>query len=157
MVKKSNLFLDTTENKIDAKARVSIPADFRNVLEALNTELVLYPSFKAPCIEGMTGAMLEKLSASIQENFDFFSDAQEDLSGLIFAESKVFIPDSTGRISLSAKLITHAELSETALFVGKGQTFQIWNPALFEKAQAVLRQKMKNHPLTLPLQKGGKE
>ena len=141
MVKKSCLFLDTIQNKIDAKLRVSVPGSFRAVLDEMNTELILYASFKHPCLEGMTGDMLEVLAQGIYEQYDMFSEEESDLTSLIFAESRVFPLDSTGRLTLLPKLIEHAELTDTALFVGKGKTFQIWNPDEFNKFQNNVRKK----------------
>lgn len=157
MVKKSCLFLDTIQNKIDTKLRISVPGSFRAVLEEMNTELILYASFKQPCLEGLTGDMLEVLAQGIYEQYDMFSEEENDLTSLIFAESRVFPLDSTGRLTLPPKLMEHAELSDTALFVGKGKTFQIWNPEIFAEEQQRIREKMKTRPLTFRLKKEANE
>ena len=47
----------------------------------------------------------------------------------ILAESTNLQFDSEGRISLSSKLLKHAKIKNSMLFVGQGQTFQIWEPA----------------------------
>ena len=149
MVKKSCLFLDTITNKIDTKGRVSIPADYRSILDERQVELVLYRSFLHPCIEGCTADLLEQMAGTIDQTFDTFSKEQDDLTALIFADSKVFVPDSTGRISLTPKLLSHARLSDSAVFVGKGKTFQIWQPALWEDSLLKIRQRAFQEPLTL--------
>ncbi len=146
MVKKSCLFLDTIVNKIDTKGRVSIPADYRCILDERQVELVLYRSFIHPCIEGCTAGLLEQMVGDINQTYDTFSQEQDDLTSLIFADSKLFIPDSTGRISLTPKLLTHAQLTDTAVFVGKGKTFQIWHPALFDAHYESLRQRAVQNP-----------
>ncbi len=56
------LFIGTHQNKLDAKGRVSIPAQFRSVLKkmshageaALSHRWCLRPSHQNPCIEGWT-------------------------------------------------------------------------------------------------------
>ncbi len=149
MIKKSYLFLDTITNKIDIKGRVSIPADYRLIFEEKQTELILYRSFKYPCIEGCTSDLLENLANKIDAVFDDFSLEQDNLTSLIYADSKIFVPDSTGRISLTPKLITHAQLSDVAAFVGKGKTFQIWQPTLLEQHLEGVRKKAFQNPPTL--------
>ena len=49
--------------------------------------------------------------------------------------------DSEGRISLSIKLLKHAKIKNSMLFVGQGQTFQIWEPIAFEKFKTSARKK----------------
>ena len=49
--------------------------------------------------------------------------------------------DSEGRISLSSKLLKHAKIKNSMLFVGQGQTFQIWEPTAFEKFKTSARKK----------------
>lgn len=130
--RKYSLFLDTTLNKVDAKGRVSIPADFRALLEQKETQLTAFRSFSQPCIECRTSEMMEKMANDIENSFDAFSDEQDNLTDLIFADAKEFPFDSTGRIVLTDKLLKHAGITDKALFVGKGKTFQIWNPETYE-------------------------
>ncbi len=138
--RKYSLFLDTTLNKVDAKGRVSIPADFRALLEQKETQLTAFRSFNQPCIECRTSEMMEKMANDIESSFDAFSDEQNDLTDLIFADAKEFPFDSTGRIVLTEKLLKHAGITDKALFVGKGKTFQIWNPDTYEELAAKRRE-----------------
>jgi MraZ protein len=59
----------------------------------------------------------------------------------ILSESLNLQFDSEGRISLSTKLLKHAKVKNSILFVGQGQTFQIWEPAAFEKFKVNARKK----------------
>lgn len=127
MVKKSCLFLDTIVNKIDTKGRVSIPADYRSILDERQVELVLYCSFLHPCIEGCTADLLEQMAGTIDRTFDTFSKEQDDLTALIFADSKVFVPDSTGRISLTPKLLSHARYRTAPSLSEKEKLFKSGN------------------------------
>lgn len=140
---KSFLFLDTIANKVDAKGRVSLPADYRAIVKELSTEIVCYRSLTAPCIEGCTEDLLEKLATDIENSTDFFSETQDDLTNLIFGDAKKFSFDSTGRIMLTEKLLKHAEITDTAVFVGKGRKFQIWSEKNWNEEEARLREKIK--------------
>jgi MraZ protein len=138
-MRKSFLFLDTITNKVDAKGRVSLPSDYRAIVKELGSEIVCYRSLTSPCIEGCTEDLLEKLATDIENSTDFFSETQDDLTNLIFGDAKRFTFDSTGRIMLTEKLLKHAQISDSAVFVGKGRKFQIWNEENWAKEEARIR------------------
>lgn len=138
-MRKTFLFMDTVVNKVDAKGRVSLPADYRSIVKGTESEIVCYRSLTAPCIEGCLEDLLDKLASEMEDSLDFFSSTQDDLTNLIFGDAKRYPFDSTGRIMLSEKLLQHAAITDTAVFVGKGRKFQIWNPANWAKEEARIR------------------
>ena len=147
-MRKVFLFMDTITNKVDAKGRVSLPADYRAMVKELGSEIVCYRSLTAPCIEGCLEDLLDKLASEIENSTDFFSETQDNLTNLIFGDAKRYTFDSTGRISLSEKLLKHAQISDAAVFAGKGRKFQIWNPQNWEKEEAKIRMEvLKNRPV----------
>lgn len=150
-LRKTFLFMDTITNKVDAKGRVSLPSDYRAIVKELSTEIVCYRSLTSPCIEGCPEDLLEKLATDMENSLDFFSQTQDDLTNLIFGDAKRFAFDSTGRIVLTEKLLKHAQITDTAVFVGKGRKFQIWNPENWEKEEARIRAEvLKNRPSLAP-------
>ncbi len=147
-MRKVFLFMDTITNKVDAKGRVSLPSDYRAIVKELSTEIVCYRSLSAPCIEGCLEDSLDKLATEIENSTDFFSETQDNLTNLIFGDAKRFPFDSTGRIVLTEKLLQHAEITDSAVFVGKGRKFQIWNPENWAKEEARIRAEvLKNRPV----------
>ncbi len=147
-MRKVFLFMDTIINKVDAKGRVSLPADYRAMVKELNSEIVCYRSLTSPCIEGCLEDLLDKLASEIEDSTDFFSETQDNLTNLIFGDAKRYTFDSTGRINLSEKLLKHAEITDSAVFVGKGRKFQIWNPKNWQKEEAKIRAEvLKNRPV----------
>lgn len=147
-MRKTFLFMDTITNKVDSKGRVSLPADYRAIVKELDSEIICYRSLTAPCIEGCTEDLLEKLAAEIENSTDFFSQTQDDLTNLIFGDARRFTFDSTGRIVLTEKLLQHAAITDTAVFVGKGRKFQIWSPENWAKEEARIRSEiMKKRPV----------
>ncbi|MBR4106507.1 MAG: division/cell wall cluster transcriptional repressor MraZ [Alphaproteobacteria bacterium] len=147
-MRKTFLFLDTTENKVDTKGRVSLPADWRAIVKDSEAEIVCYRSLSNPCIEGCLEDMLEKLANEMENSLDFFSEEQDDISNLIFGDAKRYPFDSTGRIMLSEKLLKHAQITDSAVFVGKGRKFQIWNPQNWAKEEQRVREKLlKTRPI----------
>ena len=147
-MRKVFLFMDTVVNKVDAKGRVSLPSDYRAMVKELSTEIVCYRSLSAPCVEGCLEETLDKLATEIENATDFFSETQDNLTNLVFGDAKRFGFDSTGRIVLTEKLLKHAQITDTAVFVGKGRKFQIWNPENWAKEEARIRaEALKNRPI----------
>ncbi len=145
------LFLSTFVNKVDRKGRVSVPASFRaSLADRSFAGIVAYRSFTASCIEGCGMDFMERLSDSTQQ-FAAFSPEQEEISSLIFADARQLAWDPEGRILLPEDLLAHAGIGETAAFVGKGQTFQVWEPEAYKTVEAEIRARAVSARPTLPL------
>ena len=142
---KMSLFLSTFENKVDIKGRVSLPSQFRSVLQYEGeNSLVLYESSINNCIEGCSLARIEELSKKI-DNLDPFSDEKDAFATIILGGSAQLQFDKDGRILLPKNLMEFADISNGAVFVGKGQIFEIWKPENFEKYKIEARNKIKNN------------
>ena len=135
------MFLSTYENRIDKKGRVSVPASFRSYLSNLGYNgVICYPSFNNQCIEAWPQDRIEKISNAI-DALNLFDEKKDFFATSILSESVNLQFDSEGRISLSSKLLKHAKIKNSMLFVGQGQTFQIWEPTAFEKFKVTARKK----------------
>ena len=135
------MFLSSYENKLDKKGRVAVPATFRSHLNSMGYNgFISYPSFNHSALEACSQDRIEKLSSTIdslnpfEENRDFFATS-------ILSDSENLQFDTEGRVLLSNKLLTHAKIKNSILFVGLGKTFQIWEPNNFEKFKVVARKK----------------
>ena len=127
------MFLSTYENKLDKKGRVSVPASFRSYLSTLGYNgVICYPSFNNNCIEAWPQDRIEKISNAI-DYLSPFEEKKDYFATSILSESINLQFDSEGRILLSSKLLKHAKIKNSMLFVGQGKTFQIWEPTIFEK------------------------
>ena len=135
------MFLSSFENKIDKKGRVSVPATFRSHLNSMGyNSFISYPSFNHSALEACSQDRIEKLSNTI-DSLNPFEEKRDFFATSILSESMNLQFDSEGRISLSTKLLKHAIIKNSMLFVGQGQTFQIWEPASFEKFKVIARKK----------------
>ena len=135
------MFLSTFENKLDKKGRVSVPSSFRSYLSNLGYNgIVCYPSFNHQCLEAWPQDRIEKLTNAI-DSLNPFEEKKDFFATSILAESTSLQFDSEGRILLSSKLLKHARIRTTMLFVGQGKTFQIWEPTTFEKFKVNARKK----------------
>ena len=135
------MFLSSYENKLDKKGRVSVPASYRSYLSNLGYNgVICYPSFNNPSIEAWSQDRIEKISNTI-DSLNPFDEKRDYFATSILSESINLQFDSEGRISLPLKLIKHAKIKNSMLFVGQGKTFQIWEPVAFEKFKVQARKK----------------
>ena len=135
------MFLSTYENKLDKKGRVSVPASFRSYLSNLGYNgVICYPSFNNQAIEVWSQDRVEKISNSI-DSLNPFEEKRDFFATSILSESTNLQFDSEGRISLTSKLLKHAKIKNSMVFVGQGKTFQIWEPTIFEKFKVTARKK----------------
>jgi len=135
------MFLSSYENKLDKKGRVSVPATFRSHLSSLGYNgFISYPSFNHSALEACSQDRIEKLSNTI-DSLNPFEEKRDYFATSILSESVNLQFDTEGRVSLTEKLLKHANIKNNILFVGLGKTFQIWEPKTFEKFKAVARKK----------------
>ena len=130
-----SLFLSSYENRLDTKGRVSVPASFRaSVSNEKFAGVVLFRSFTNNCIEGMTMSRMEQMAAAT-DKMGVFDSELDDLTAMLFADARQLAFDVTGRIIIPSDMLAHAGITDSAIFVGRGNSFQIWNPAAFRAAQ----------------------
>ncbi len=135
------MFLSSYENKLDKKGRVSVPATFRSHLNSMGYNgFITYPSFNHSALEACSQDRIEKLSNTI-DSLNPFEEKRDYFATSILSESVNLQFDTEGRVSLTDKLLDHANIRNNILFVGLGKTFQIWEPKLFEKFSLEARKK----------------
>jgi len=120
-------------NAIDAKNRVSIPAPYREVIEARSNarSVVLAPHEREPCLIGYDQAYSTRLYDKLDRRFgDDFGAARDDLARMQFGATEQLGYDDNGRIVLSPMLKELGEMERLAFFIAAGDTFEIWNPAV---------------------------
>ena len=137
-------FRGEERHKVDAKGRVSIPADFRRVLQAGDPDcagdqnprmiLVYGPHLKGH-LECYTVEAAQKVDQGIQAMKR--GSAERKLMEACFnGHSKTYVVDDTGRIVLTQKFKDKIGLDGTAYFIATGDTFQIWDADAYEASRA---------------------
>ena len=135
------MFLSTYENKLDKKGRVSVPASYRSYLSNMGYNgIICYPSFNHQCIEAWPQDRIEKISNAI-DSLSPFEEKKDYFATSILSESINLQFDTEGRVQIAPDLLKYAKIKNSMLFVGQGKTFQIWEPALFEKFRANAKKK----------------
>lgn len=130
-------FIGRSKNRVDAKGRVSLPADFRKVYDRVGGGYaVLVPGARhRDSIEGFTGQGYDDFLEGIEEN-DWSAAQKAAVTRRIAGLAKPVQIDDNGRLVLPETMRGMAAIEDEALFVGMGGTFQIWNPALHEAHEA---------------------
>ena len=134
-----HLFQGSALNAVDAKGRVSVPAFLRAVIEkrgaARTIVLAKHDSFPAlsaydPAFAAMRHAKLERLLEKEETGPDAELEYQRR-NMMAFAATEETPYDTSGRIVLPPMMRRKGGIEDLALFLGTGETFQIWNPKLF--------------------------
>tara|TARA_B100001142_G_scaffold304954_1_gene333501 strand:- start:354 stop:830 length:477 start_codon:yes stop_codon:yes gene_type:complete len=144
-----DLFVSHFLNKVDKKGRVSLPSLFRNALPKNDrNEIILYKSLKYNAIEGCSSGRINEIANRIN-TLDIFSDDQDDFATSIFSEIVPTKLDKEGRFQISENLKIHANILNSATFIGQGYFFQIWEPSAASERQSQSRIRLLKEKKTL--------
>ncbi len=140
-----HLFQGSALNAVDAKGRVSIPSFLRSVVERRGDAktIVLAKHETFPCLSAYDPAyaalkhsklerLLEKEETDPQAQLEY---QQRNL--MAFGATEEVPYDSSGRIVFPPMMRRKGGIEDLALFLGAGETFQIWNPGLFLEEERV--------------------
>ena len=136
-----HLFQGSALNAVDAKGRVSVPAFLRSVIErrgdAKTIVLAKHESFPClsaydPAYAALKHSKLERLFEKEEGNPAAALDYQQR-NLMAFAATEEVPYDSSGRIVLPPMMRKKGQIENLALYLGTGETFQIWNPRLLLK------------------------
>lgn len=137
------LFLSTFTNKVDSKGRVSVPSQFRASLVNENfSGMIIYESFVNDSIEGCDIERIRKISESI-DDLEPFSEEREAFATAILGGAIQLSIDSDGRVILPDHLLKKIGIKNQVVFVGKGSTFEIWEPEKFAEYMAKAKKEAK--------------
>lgn len=133
-----HLFQGSALNAVDAKGRVSVPAFLRSVIErrgdARTIVLAKHESFPAlsaydPAYAALKHSKIERLFEKQEGDSEAALEYQQR-NLMAFAATEEVPYDSSGRIVLPPMMRRKGQVEDLALFLGAGETFQIWNPEL---------------------------
>lgn len=129
---------------VDTKGRVSLPAEFRRILDQQNERSVVitnYISEGARCLEGFSRAAWEDFEERLRAKSRFSSKMQR-LENFYLSRSAECQVDGSGRILLPAYLRSYAGLEKELTFTSSIHGFRIWDSRvwnmIFEATEAAL-------------------
>ncbi len=138
---------ESRRNKIDAKGRVSIPAEFRRIIERNDdgrdagtganvgaSLTICYGPRSQECLICYTANETAKIDQIILDNGGELDSIDLRKLAYMFQRKATRAQlDPNGRLHLTATLRDEARLEEAATFAGFGKYFEIWNPELYER------------------------
>ena len=130
-----------------------MPASFRSYLGSMGYNgVICYPSFNNQSIEAWPQDRIEKISNAI-DTLNPFEEKKDYFATSILSESVNLQFDNEGRVTITPKLLKHAKIKNSMLFVGQGKTFQIWEPTVFEKFRVTAKKKSNIYRASLKWEK----
>ena len=141
-------------NRIDRKGRVSVPKLFRDYYQAKGgfPGVYVYPSPTVAAIEACDEQFMDRLAVSL-DDLPLYSEEQNDLAAVILGSAHPLPFDPEGRVVLPAALVEHAGLDGEATFVGRGNTFQVWQPEAYRVHHAEAFHRVRERKATLSLRR----
>jgi MraZ protein len=128
------MFVGRYDHSIDEKGRMTIPARFREALEA---GAYITQGFDQNLII-LTSPDFDKLT-QIVSRMSLTDPAARQLRRLFFANADQLEVDRSGRILIPQFLRQVAHLENNVLVVGAGEYLEVWSAELWEKQQALLQ------------------
>lgn len=126
-------------NAVDAKGRVSVPASLRKVVAARTPEsksLMLARHERDQCVSGFDRSYvaLAYQDMRTQQAADVAAgrptDSRYARMGNLFGSMEEIAIDGSGRIILPPGLRRRAGITDAAIFLGVGESFEIWAPEI---------------------------
>ncbi len=125
--------------KVDSKGRMTLPADFRRVLENCDPEfqidqvaqtILVYGDKRRPFFEGYSILSIAMVDEKISQ-MKTGSREQRAMERMFSGQAvHVYITES-GQFVLTNKLREKLGITNEAFFTATGDTFQIWRPETF--------------------------
>ena len=129
---------------VDEKGRVSLPVEFRKVLEGAGDTAVVLTNFISEgsrCLEGFGGKSWAQFEAKLREKSRFNAKLQT-LENFYLSRAAECPIDKSGRILVPPHLRNYAGLEKEVTFTSSIHGFRIWDTrvwnVIFESAEQAL-------------------
>lgn len=134
-------FTGSATHRVDAKGRVSLPAEFRKVLEGLDsTHVFILPQMNHPDAHtGFSQTGYQALVDQLEEQ-DLSWEEREAMALRYVTNARQIPVDEAGRIVLSKDLRELIGVGDEVRFVGHMSDFQLWEPSRRDAFEASIRE-----------------
>jgi len=129
------LFRGTFEHTIDEKGRVSVPAKFRDMLQARDDDRLVITNFvigTSRCLDVYPHAAWVQLEERLHARPQF-NQRILHFQNYYFSAAQDCVLDKQGRILLPPTLRDYAGLKKDVVFTSAGAKFRIWDLATWKK------------------------
>ena len=135
-------------HSLDDKGRVSLPAEFRKILQEKNENSVVvtnYISEGARCLEGFGIKEWEKFEARLREK-SRFSPKLQRLENFYLSRASECAIDPQGRILIPQYLRTYAAVERELTFTASIHGFRIWDRRVWDLIFSSAEQALMENP-----------
>lgn len=131
------MFRGLTAIQIDAKGRLNVPSRYRTALldEAAGNTVILTIDTEQPCLLLYPTPRWTEIEQKL-EQLPSFQPASRRIQRLLMGHATDVELDNQGRILLPPLLREYARLDKSAMLVGQGKKFEIWNEANWQSSRA---------------------
>lgn len=124
-------FRGHTYRNLDAKGRLMIPPEFRDVIYSFDSDGKFMLTNLDSCAVGYPISEWEKIEKSLQESSGLKRNIR-NLQRFILSGAVEVRMDKQSRVRLPAHLRDYARLEKDVILAGMGNKFEIWNKEIFE-------------------------
>lgn len=129
------MYSGTTELTIDAKGRLAVPARYRgSLLESCGGRLTVTLSTDS-CLLLYPFPEWEEFAQRLMQLPSLDARAKR-LQRLFLGSAEEVVMDKQGRVQLTPYLRAQVGLERSAIFVGQGKKFELWDAGAWERYQA---------------------
>lgn len=141
-------FYGNYAHTVDDKGRVSLPAEFRRVLEAQSRSSVILTNFisdGARCIEGFSRGAWDLFESKLRSKSRFSSQLHK-LENFYLSRAAECPVDSNGRILVPSHLRAYAAIQKDVTFTASLHGFRIWDTRVWENIFSSAEQALLDNP-----------
>lgn len=142
------MFRGKFEHTIDDKGRISVPARFREVLQASNDDRVVITNFiisSTRCLDVYPHAAWLRLEEQLREKPQFNQQVMR-FQNFYFANAHECVLDKQGRILLAPTLREYAGLKRDVVFTSALDKFRIWDKEQWDRVFGEAEQSIMERP-----------
>jgi MraZ protein len=130
--KGSKVFYGEYEHSLDGKNRLSIPASFRETVEANETTKVLYMTLGLDkCLFLYTESQWGRVTASLRA-MQFTGAAARRFNRIFFSNARKLEIDDQGRVLVPEPLKSQAEIAKSVTVIGVDDRIEVWDRELWK-------------------------
>ncbi len=128
------IFVGDYLHQLDGKKRLTIPAEWRELIRA-DDRLFVLPKMKEKCLSVYPSAEMNRRLEELRQ-MDI-PEARKKQLARVLASRSVWIPaDTQGRIRVKDELLEYAGITDTVRLVGTFHGFELWHPEGWQQSLA---------------------
>ncbi len=128
-------FLGNIEAKMDAKARIFVPAAFRKILQSSSQSvLILRKDIFQDCLVLYPVNVWEEELTKLRTRLSRWDKAQQQVFRQFVVDAERLEMDANGRILIPKRYLQMLKISSEIIFLGVDNTIELWTKEALDKS-----------------------